>query len=181
MKHLLSGGLVFVRKQHGRRRPVRLGDDPDVNIALEDVGTQDAGAVMDGLVIELGVFGIDNAPVSACVLRQEKRGFLATFPQRFEGAGRGKESAEAELGVHASPLISWGLPARRIASAALKIRWADRSQIVSPWSQCWRYPRLYSVPERPRDSVQINATPSASTSRMLRGVCSSSVIFASAV
>ena len=68
-------------------------------------------------------------------------------------------------------------PAFKMAVAAEKILCADRAEIsFSPRSQCWIYPRQYSVPGRPRASQQIRATDSASTSRMQRGVESKSTM-----
>jgi hypothetical protein len=57
-------------------------------------------------------------------------------------------------------------PALRILSAVRKMRCADRSGIgFSVPSQCWMYPRGYSLPGSPSVSQQMSATLSASTSR----------------
>src|SRR6267143_4361292 len=66
-------------------------------------------------------------------------------------------------------------PAFRIAVAAANIFCADCAGIsFSPCSQCWMYPRQHAEPSNPRASRQINAVLSASTSRRLLGVDSSS-------
>ena len=57
------GGLIILRHQHGRHRAVGFGDDPEASFAGA-VDRQQPVAVLQGVLVLLGVFRADIAPVA---------------------------------------------------------------------------------------------------------------------
>jgi hypothetical protein len=107
--------ISILRWQQKRRRYtvgvaiLGLGDDPDFAFILEKVGRQQPAAVLQRLVVGIGVSGIDDAPIACDVANEKLQGSLSGPFQCLKSAWGCDDLAELEQrffqGDHSSLLV----------------------------------------------------------------------------